>query len=55
VAAVEWLLGTHQGAVTEEHLDAYLNEFAFRLSIHQTFHLALIVTLRWTAELIGVT
>lgn len=27
-----WLLGTHQGAVGTEHLDAYLNEFAFRFN-----------------------
>ncbi len=27
-----WLLGTHQGSVTGEHLDAYLNEFAFRFN-----------------------
>jgi hypothetical protein len=27
-----WLLGTHQGAVSPEHLDDYLNEFAFRFS-----------------------
>ncbi len=27
-----WLLGTHQGAVGNEHLDAYLNEFAFRFN-----------------------
>lgn len=27
-----WLLGTHQGAVAPEHLDAYLNEFAFRFN-----------------------
>ena len=25
-----WLLGTHQGAVGADHLDAYLNEFTFR-------------------------
>jgi hypothetical protein len=25
-----WLLGTHQGSVTAQHLDAYLDEFAFR-------------------------
>jgi hypothetical protein len=25
-----WLLGTHQGEVSSEHLDAYLNEFTFR-------------------------
>jgi ISXO2-like transposase domain len=24
-----WLLGTHQGSVGPEHLDAYLNEFTF--------------------------
>lgn len=27
-----WLLGTHQGSVTREHLDDYLNEFAFRFN-----------------------
>jgi hypothetical protein len=27
-----WLLGTHQGAVTHVHLDAYLNEFTFRFN-----------------------
>jgi transposase-like protein len=27
-----WLLGTHQGSVGPEHLDAYLNEFAFGLN-----------------------
>jgi len=25
-----WLLGTHQGAVADQHLDAYLDEFVFR-------------------------
>lgn len=25
-----WLLGTHQGAVSREHLDYYLDEFSFR-------------------------
>ena len=25
-----WLLGTHQGAVTHEHLEYYLDEFTFR-------------------------
>lgn len=24
-----WLLGTHHGAVTDHHLDAYLDEFVF--------------------------
>jgi hypothetical protein len=27
-----WLLGTHQGAVGQEHLDAYLDEFTFRFN-----------------------
>jgi|ERR1051326_649812 transposase-like protein len=27
-----WLLGTHQGAVAMEHLDYYLDEFAFRFN-----------------------
>jgi ISXO2-like transposase domain len=27
-----WLLGTHQGAVKATHLQAYLNEFAFRFN-----------------------
>ena len=25
-----WLIGAHQGAVTQEHLDYYLDEFTFR-------------------------
>jgi transposase-like protein len=27
-----WLLGTHQGAIGQEHLDDYLNEFTFRFN-----------------------
>lgn len=27
-----WLLGTHQGRVSTERLDAYLNEFTFRFN-----------------------
>ncbi len=27
-----WLLGTHQGSIGPEHLDAYLNEFTFRFN-----------------------
>jgi hypothetical protein len=27
-----WLLGTHQGSVSVEHLDAYLNEYTFRFN-----------------------
>jgi hypothetical protein len=34
-----WLLGTHQGGVSSEHLDAYLNEFTFRFNRRQRGHL----------------
>jgi transposase-like protein len=27
-----WILGTHQGAVSPEHLDGYLDEFTFRFN-----------------------
>jgi transposase-like protein len=27
-----WLLGTHQGAISHEHLSSYLNEFVFRFN-----------------------
>jgi transposase-like protein len=27
-----WLMGTHQGSVSDEHLNAYLNEFTFRFN-----------------------
>jgi len=27
-----WMLGTHQGAIGQEHLDDYLNEFTFRFN-----------------------
>ena len=27
-----WLLGTHQGAISQEHLDYYLDEFTFRFN-----------------------
>ena len=27
-----WLLGTHQGAVSQEHLDYYLDEYTFRFN-----------------------
>jgi transposase-like protein len=30
--AKRWLLGTHQGAVDNAHLDGYLNEFVFRFN-----------------------
>ena len=31
-----WLLGTHHGAVSAKHLQAYLDEFAFRYNRRKT-------------------
>ncbi len=31
-----WLLGTHHGAVSKQHLQAYLNEFTFRFNRRKT-------------------
>jgi hypothetical protein len=31
-----WLLGTHAGAVKPKHLQAYLDEFAFRFNRRKT-------------------
>jgi len=33
-----WMLGTHQGAITHEHLDYYLDEFTFRFNRHTSRH-----------------
>ena len=33
-----WLLGTHQGAVTAEHLQGYLDEFSFRFNRRLSTH-----------------
>lgn len=33
-----WLLGTHQGAVTQVHLDYYLDEFTFRFNRRRSHH-----------------
>ena len=33
-----WLLGTHQGAVSHEHLDYYLEEFTFRFNRRTSTH-----------------
>jgi len=33
-----WLLGTHQGAVSHEHLQQYLNEFVFRFNRRTSTH-----------------
>jgi hypothetical protein len=34
----QWLLGTHQGAVTRAHLDYHLDEFTFRFNHRTTRH-----------------
>ena len=33
-----WLMGTHQGAVSHEHLDYYLDEFTFRFNRRTSGH-----------------
>jgi transposase-like protein len=33
-----WLMGTHQGAVSKEHLDYYLDEFTFRFNRRTSRH-----------------
>jgi transposase-like protein len=37
-----WLLGTHQGAVSAEHLDYYLDEFTFRFNRRTSRHRGLL-------------
>ena len=37
-----WLLGTHQGAVTHDQLDYYLDEFVFRLNRRRSCHRGLL-------------
>ena len=33
-----WLMGTHQGSFEEDHLQAYLDEFAFRFNRRKSTH-----------------
>ncbi len=37
-----WLLGTHQGAVSHDHLDYYLDEFTFRFNRRGSHHRGLL-------------
>jgi len=37
-----WLMGTHQGAVSHEHLDYYLDEFTFRFNRRRSRHRGLL-------------
>lgn len=40
--AKRWLLGTHQGAVEGDHLQAYLDEFSFRFNRRKSKHRGLL-------------
>src|SRR4030042_1003934 len=33
-----WLLGTHQGAISHEHMNSYVNEFVFRFNRRTSTH-----------------
>ncbi len=33
-----WLLGTHQGGISKEHLEYYLDEFTFRFNRRTSHH-----------------
>jgi len=37
-----WLLGTHQGAVSHDQLDYYLDEFSFRFNRRRSRHRGLL-------------
>ena len=37
-----WILGTHQGSVSDEHLQAYLEEFNFRFNRRTSRSLGLV-------------
>ena len=37
-----WILGTHQGSISEEHLQAYLEEYTFRFNRRNSKHKGLI-------------
>jgi transposase-like protein len=50
-----WLLGTHHGAVREQHLQAYLNEFTFRFNRRNTPMAAFQTVLGLARERLGPT
>lgn len=50
-----WLLGTHHGAVREQHLQAYLNEFTFRFNRRKTPMAAFQTVLGLTSQRLGPT
>ncbi len=37
-----WILGTHQGAISHDHLDYYLDEFTFRFNRRRAHHRGLL-------------
>jgi len=45
-----WLMGTHQGAVTLEHLDYYLDEFTFRFNRRRSGNRGKLFT-AWSSKL----
>ena len=45
-----WLLGTHQGRVDPAHLQAYLNEFAFRFNRRHSRSRGLVSTACWISQ-----
>lgn len=42
-----WLLGTHQGTVSHEHLQGYLNEFTFRFNRRTSAHRGKLCFIVW--------
>ncbi len=50
-----WLLGTHHGSVSKQHLQAYLNEYTFRFNRRKTPMAAFQTVLGLAKERIGPT
>lgn len=50
-----WLLGTHHGSVSSQHLQAYLNEFTFRFNRRKTPMAAFQTVLGLAKERVGPT
>ena len=50
-----WLLGTHHGAVSKQHLQAYLNEYTFRFNRRKTQMAAFQTVLGLAKERVGPT
>ncbi len=50
-----WLLGTHHGAVSKQHLQAYLNEYIFRFNRRKTPMAAFQTVLGLSSQRVGPT